>query len=434
MNEQIIEILNVIRETYGDGVFYNVTTVKNLMNDLAPKLKKERIQAANFLEMGGFFQLKYAEKNYAVVRQKLTKQYVDTFAVDLNTANWVLNIFSKLMGYEITIQGGVYIREEEPPKMKESLVRPPQVRPYIGNERRPLMTVPLQQKIKSKPAYSNKDLARRISADEHSAAVVKDGMVKATGPNSDGQCHTTTFDWRNVIAVSAGAFFTVGLKDDGTAVGIGRNDFRQRDVAFWTNLQQISAGVRHTIGLRNDGSLIACGQNKYGECTVGHWRNIIHVVAGNACTFGIKKDGRVIAGGDNKNGDLQVSHLSDVADIAYAGHGKILALKKDGTLARVGKENRMSKNFSRIKNVRQLAAAPDYFAALFDDGTVKFLAHSWPQSGIEAATADWRDIIAIAAGRYHIIGWKSDGSLIAEFLHPDLSRNRGQMNVTRWEM
>lgn len=439
MNEQIIETLTVIRDTYGDGVFYNLTTVKNLMNDLVPKLRKERIQVANFLEMGGFFQLKYADKNYAVVRAQLTTQFIDTFAVDEAVAIWVMNVFSKLLGYDISDEGAVYKNEEKPQVRKPvQLSRPPQVRPFIGAERRPLMTVPRPHTSINtnapKIGFSNKHLARRICADLHSVAVIKDGTVKATGPNADGQCHTTTYDWRDIIAVSAGAYYTVGLKSNGTAVSIGRNDFRQRDVKHWTNLHSISAGARHTIGLRNDGSLLACGQNKNGECKVDHWRNIVHAVAGNACTFGIKKDGKVIASGDNRNGDLQVSHLEGVADIAYAGQGKILALLQDGTLARVGRENHMKKNFSRYKNIKQISAAPDYFAALFSDGTVQLIAYFWPDSGVEAATSDWRDIVAIAAGRYHILGWKSNGRLIAEPLHPDSNRNKGQLNVTRWEM
>jgi len=226
----------------------------------------------------------------------------------------------------------------------------------------------------------------------------------------------------------------VGLRADGTAVGIGRNDFRQRAVGGWTNLKEISAGTRHTVGLRNDGTLLTCGQNKFGECRVSHWRNVTYVVAGNACTFGIKKDGRVLAAGDNRNGDLQVSHLENVVDIAYAGQERILALLQNGTVARVGRENHMRKNFSQFKNIRQISAAPDYFAALFEDGTVRLLAYFWQDSGVEAVTHDWRDIVAIAAGRFHILGWKSDGTLNAGMLHPDFRKNKGQINVDGWEM
>ena len=448
VDDGILEVLKAIKDAYGDGVFYNVTTVRNLMNDLAPNLRKERIQVINFLEIGGYFQLKYAEKTYSVVRTRLIGQLLDTFAVDPAAADWVLNLFSILLGYNISDDGAVYLPEEAkkeaksaegggepanpaPPPAPERQAQP---RPYIGGERRALMTVPGMRVPKKRPLVDNSRFARRISADFHSVAVVKDGMVKAVGLNSDGQCHTDTYDWRDIAAVSAGFNFTLGLRADGTVVGAGRNEFGQRDVQNWNNIVAISAGVRHSVGLRSDGTLMSAGQNNYDECKVSHWRNIVKVVAGYECTFGIKKDGRVLVSGNNKNGDLQVSHLEGVADIAYAAPGRVLALLQDGTIGRVGRENHMRRNFSRWRNIKQISAAPDYFAGLMEDGTVKLLAYFWQDSGVEAATADWREIVAIAAGRYHIVGWKASGKLMAEMLHPDLARNKGQLNVSRWEM
>ena len=428
-----------MRDTHGDGVFYNLTTSRNLLNDLAPTLRKERVQVSHFLEIGGYFQLKYAEKSYPLVRKKLAQQLVETYAVEQKVADWVLNIFSEFLGYTITPDGAVFLspttntpasRVSSNPETMER----PDKSPYIGAERRSVMTVPRPKFGKQKKAFINERFARRISADYHSVAVTRDGQVRATGINSDGQCNTNTYDWRDMIAVSAGAFFTVGLRADGTVIGVGRNDFKQLDVKNWTQIKKISAGARHTVGLREDGTLLACGQSRHGECKVAHWRNIVHVVAGQDCTFGIKKDGRVLVAGNNRNGSLDVSHLENVADIAYAAPGRILALLKDGTIARVGRENYMRKNFSSFRSIRQISAAPDYFAALGENGTVQLLAYFWQDSGVEAATTDWRDIIAIAAGRHHIIGWKSNSTLLSEMLHPDLANNKGQLNITRWEM
>jgi len=437
VDDRIINTLTAIKDMYGDGVFYNLTTVKNMMNDLAPHLRKERIQIANFLEIGGYFQLKYAEQSYQLVRNRLYKQYRETFAVDASVANWVLNVFSVVLGFSISDEGAVYKGEPAPPRKPTITEIKQAARPYIGDERRPLMKVPATKKIQipnTRPKFGNREFAQRLAADYHSVAVVKNGFVKATGLNTDGQCFTNTYDWRDIIAVSTGAYYTVGIRADGTTIGTGRYEFKQRDMLGWSNIKVISAGTRHTVGLRGDGTLLACGQNKHGECNIQHWRNIVHVVAGDCCTFAIKKDKRVLVSGDNKNGDLQVSHLENVADIAYGGPGRIIALLEDGTIARVGQENHMRKNFSHIKGVKQIAAAPDYIAALMDNGTVKLLAYFWQDSGVEAATVDWTDIIAIAAGRYHILGWRSDGKLISAMLHPDISKNQGQLNINRWEM
>ena len=450
MDEKILEALKAMRDTYGDGVFYNLTTARNLLNDLAPNLRKERIQVANFLEAGGYFQLKYAEKAYPVVRKRLVQQLIETFAVDEAVAEWVLNIFSELLGYSINDEGAVYRAEEPVPHGESVPIRPSVMKerpasfeqaavrdsksPFIGAERRPIMTVPRPKFGTERKSLISRRFAQRISADLHSVAVTRDGQVRAAGANPDGQCHTNTYDWRDMRAVSAGVGFTIGLRKDGTVLGVGRNDFGQLDVKDWTQIRAISAGSRHTVGLRADGTLLACGQNRHGECKVRHWRNIVRVIAGQDCTFGIKKDGRVLVSGNNRNGDLQVSHLENVADIGYAAPGRIIALLQDGTIARIGRENHMRRNFSGWKNIRQISAAPDYFAGLFENGQVRLLSYFWPDSGVEAATTDWREIVAIAAGRYHILGWQANGTMLAEMLHPDISRNKGQLNVGKWEM
>ncbi|MCL2500349.1 MAG: hypothetical protein FWE90_08440 [Defluviitaleaceae bacterium] len=432
MDNRILDALSAIRDTFGDAVYYNATTSRNLLADLAPDLQKERIQITHFLEMGGFFPLKYADKEYDVVRSRLIEQFVVTFSVHRNIAEWVIDIFGKLLGFGSDADGAVYAPPKEPtgkpligdklPKKKKQPTAEVAVK-----EPRPMgVAIPASATKQSNPA-------ERFSADYHTVAITRDGFVKAVGLNEDGQCNTITYDWRDMAAVSAGAFFTVGLRADGTVIGTGRNDFGQRDFLGWREVVAVSAGVRHTVALRADGTCLSAGQNKHGECNVRHWRNIVKVIAGNACTFGIKKDGRVLVSGQNDTGDLQVSHLNGVADIAYGGPGRVIALLSDGRIARVGQENHMRRNFTLYKNVKQISAAPDYFAGLMENGTVKLLAYFWTDCGTEAATADWKGITAIAAGRYHILGRKKT-RLIGAMLHPDISKDKGQLNVTRWEM
>ena len=425
MDSRIYDSLEAIRDNYGDGIFYNASVTKNLLGDLAPRLSKERVLIVNFLEMGGYFQLKHAGNNYFSVRSRLVEQYIENFAVEKRVADWILDIFSFLLGYnpDSVIKEPVkeikvdldYVKKL--PAAKKASPRTEIMKP-------PKQLMPL----------ADKDIIKRISCDFHTAAVIKGGFVSASGPNSEGQCNTNTFDWRDIIAVSCGTGFTVGLRADGTVIGVGNNDYNQLDFFGWRDIISISAGLRHTVGLRADGSCLGCGHNKNGEINIRHWRNITSIIAGTDCTFGIKKDGRVLVAGNNKSGDLTVSHLEDAADIAMAGPGRIVALRKNGTIARVGQENHMRKNFAKWKNIKQISAAPDYIAGLTRDGKVKLLAYFWRDSGAEAATYDWDNIQAIAAGRYHIIGWQKGGGLIGTMLHHDISKNKGQINVSKWEM
>ena len=418
MNNKIYESLKTIRDDYGDGIFYNASIVKNLLGDLAPGLNKERLLVVDFLKMGGYFQLKHSGNNYFATRSKLVEQYIEDFSVDKKVADWILDIFSFLLGYDPNKV--ISIKE---PTAKKTTVKKKVTKPIE------IAKPPVKKFI-----IANKDIIKRISCDFHTAAVTKSGLVMAAGQNSEGQCNTNTFDWHDIVAVSCGTGFTVGLRADGTVTGVGNNDYRQLDFLGWHNITAVSAGLRHTVGLRSDGSCLASGHGKNGETDIRHWRNITNIIAGTDCTFGIKKDGRVLVAGNNKNGDLQVSHLENVADIAMAGPGKILALLKNGTIARVGSINHMRKNFDKVKNIKQISAAPDYIAGLTNDGRVRLLVYFWRGSGAEAATYDWENIQAIAAGRYHIIGWQKKGGLIGTMLHHDITKNKGQINISQWEM
>jgi alpha-tubulin suppressor-like RCC1 family protein len=78
-------------------------------------------------------------------------------------------------------------------------------------------------------------------------------------------------DWTDVVQVSAGCGFTVGLKSDGTVVAVGDNQYRACNTAGWTDVVQVSAGGWHTVALKYDGSVVAVGTNNAGRCDVGDW-------------------------------------------------------------------------------------------------------------------------------------------------------------------
>ena len=57
---------------------------------------------------------------------------------------------------------------------------------------------------------------RRHYTGDRSKTVISsvDGTVVAVGENDNGQCNVSS--WRDIIAISAGNSFTLGLKSDGT--------------------------------------------------------------------------------------------------------------------------------------------------------------------------------------------------------------------------
>ena len=432
MDNRIVDALVSIRDMYGDAVFYNSQKTKNLLSDIAPSLKKEIIQIINFLDINGYFQLKHAEKNYQIVNSRLVKNFISTYSVDEKTAIWVTNVFSAILGYNTTQTGAHYVNEILPGKhcdTEEALYggKLENGSIIIDDAYRNVENVEQDVGHVKRPYYNNK-----ISADFHSLAVSPDGRVQAAGINNDGQCNTHL--WSNIIEVSAGSYFSVGLKENGTVVATGRNEYGQCNVSFWRDIVQISAGTRHTLGLKADGSVVATGDNTNGECNVFNWRNIIYVKAGCHSTFAIKKDRRVLSKGKNRENHLYVSHLNNVCEIAASVPGKTLALLTNGTIALIGRDNFTDKKIYSYKNIKQIVAAPDFFAVLLENGEVRLPIYFWEDSGVECSADDWKDIVAIAAGRHHIMGATKDGRVVAVMLHPNPASDKGQCRVGKWRV
>ena len=94
-----------------------------------------------------------------------------------------------------------------------------------------------------------------IAEDDHIVALKEDGTVVAIGNNEYGQCDVA--DWTNLVAIDAGFLYTVGLKADGTVLAVGYNDDARCNVSDWTDIMAIRSGSYHTVGLKTNGTVIA---------------------------------------------------------------------------------------------------------------------------------------------------------------------------------
>ena len=57
-------------------------------------------------------------------------------------------------------------------------------------------------------------------------------------------------------------------------VTVGDNKYGQCDVSGWKDIVAISAGDYHTVGLKSDGTVVAVGRNEKGQCNVSDWTGI----------------------------------------------------------------------------------------------------------------------------------------------------------------
>ncbi len=251
------------------------------------------------------------------------------------------------------------------------------------------------------------DVATIAAGFVHTVGLKEDGTVLAVGRNLYGESNVST--WTNIKAIAAGSIHTVGLKEDGTAVAVGLNNYCQLNVSRWTNIKASEAGYLHTVGLKEDGTVVAVGSNLYGELNVSAWKNIKAITAGGYYTVGLKEDGTVLAVGRNLYGELNVSTWMNIKAIA-ASALHTAGLIENGTVVAVGDNRSGQLNVSSWRDIKAIAAGYSHTIGLKDDGTVVAVGDNYYG---QLNVSSWKNIKAIAAGSYYTVGLKEDGTVVA---------------------
>ena len=259
----------------------------------------------------------------------------------------------------------------------------------------------------------------------HSVAVMTDGTVVATGANMNGQCNVS--DWKDIVAVSAGSNFTVGLKDDGTVLVVGGSSFgNQFDVSSWTDIVAISAGANHIVGLKKNGTAVATGNNMGGQCNVSVWRDIVAISTGESYSIGLKSNGTVVVAGSSMFGALNTSSWKGIISVAI-GNSFALGLKLDGTVVATGSSMFGACNVNDWADIIAISAGKDFSVGVKADGTI--VSAGGMSIGGQNDFSGWEDVIAVSTNTSHTVGLRNDGVVMATG-----SSMSGQCNVFSWKL
>lgn len=198
--------------------------------------------------------------------------------------------------------------------------------------------------------------------------------------------------------------------DQGTTDFSGENTMQQESAQGTpqkptreANNRAIACGSQHTVALKNDGTVVATGNNEYGQCNVSGWKGIVSVDAGNICTVGLKKNGTVVATGWNEVGLCDVSGWRNIVAVS-CGAGFTLGLKKDGTVISTIDTQKYDLYAVEKKVAEENSREYDPELAKKEAETLEWIKHQ---------ITGWTDIVAIAAGGMHAVGLKSDGTVVA---------------------
>jgi len=245
----------------------------------------------------------------------------------------------------------------------------------------------------------------------HLVAVKEDGTVVATGNNDYGQCNVD--DWSGVVSVVCDRDVTIGLKSDGTVLAVGENepsidgvDYNVDDFNSWNDIISIYCdGQGNVYGLRTNGTVVYAGNDKSIQADVSNWCDIVGVFD----SIALKSDGTVVVAGSLEQDDFV--EWKDIIDIV----DNSLGLKSDGTVVLSGDFNNtfyISNDIERWHNIRKVKDGTARVYGITKDGQV--IVDNLGSDDTYGLTnvSSWKNIEDIYFGPRFVIGLKTDGSVI----------------------
>lgn len=215
------------------------------------------------------------------------------------------------------------------------------------------------------------------------------GLPYTAKYGTNGPVHVPGGGYSNVVAVTAGSSHALALTPEATVYGWGDNEVGEA-AGFATpypyistgkvkitdkildDVVAISAGAGFSLALKLDGSVVSWGRGRWNnsnqlEIPYG-LSNVIAIAASENCSVVLKKDGTVFGWGDRQ----PPTGLSNILKIAV-GRGNFspcLALKSDGSVIEWIDSDRVLPVPSEVTNVISIAAGAGHSLALKKDGTV----------------------------------------------------------------
>lgn len=175
----------------------------------------------------------------------------------------------------------------------------------------------------------------------------------------------------------------------------------------------IAVGRDHVLCLNTDGTVSASSKDSlaslYGYMEVEEWTDVVAIDATQR-SYAVTADGTVMKTDSRafSSDEIRTDELQGVCDVA-AGDYFLAGLTPDGTVLASGSVAK-ALDLSDFHDLSAISAGPTHLVGLRTDGSVVVTRHGTTASTCN--TASWRDIVAIDAGPDFIIGLKADGTVL----------------------
>lgn len=239
-------------------------------------------------------------------------------------------------------------------------------------------------------------------------------------------------EWTNIVEICSGYYYTVGLKADGTIVGVhfGHNNVISPGKTYtylynglwnsnkdeWNDIVDISVSNDGQIisGVKKDGTVVIhyVGGTLANLGEAKKWKDIKMISVSDEHAVGLKSDGTVVATGDNFHNECKVDGWKDVIEV-YAENDYTIGLRSDGTLLVTGGGiGHKKKSLKKWKNIVDLATNYRSIIGLKSDGTIVMV--DGYDDGWKNKVTSMKDIVSIDANSSCVVGLKADGTVVVE--------------------
>lgn len=293
---------------------------------------------------------------------------------------------------------------------------------------------------KCRVSLTRKSLEHTISAGvRYSLAIENGGEIKVTGDISlrNKKFLLNLNNKEDIKAVSGFASIVAVLRENGHVEASADYNLDIDSVNSWSNIIAISTGEQYIVGLDSDGKIFGAGHPNDGQIDFEGWENIIAFDTSWRRTVGVDTDGVIhITGYGSKRHINEISEANydaentndenikkrawnNIAFVATGGgygdeYGHTVGLKFDGTVVAVGDNDHKQCDVFGWENVIAIAAGDYHTVGLTSDGRVVYAGDSGSKYVDESGyVKEWNDIIAIAAGRDYTLALTSSGEVLS---------------------
>jgi VCBS repeat-containing protein len=286
---------------------------------------------------------------------------------------------------------------------------------------------------------TNQPVVSVVCGDSHSVALTAGGLVYSWGYNSNGELGnganaTSTLPVavsalasETVVAVAAGANFSLALTDDGKVYAWGYNLFGQLGIGTNANsnvpvevsalagkrVVAISAGGGFALALTGDGAVYAWGQNLFGQLGNGtnvgtvttpaqvtgfSGRPVVAISCGASHTLALTADGAVYAWGYNYDGQL--------------GNGTTAASNRPVEVTALSGQGVSALQAGTYHSLALTEAGAVYAWGRNNEGQLGDGSQTNRLTPVAIGGLSGRDVIELSTGEVHTLALLADGSAL----------------------